>query len=200
MDKLIQLAKNAVHSPSQEYWISKEGKILEDGILEGSMVELRSLLNIFMKLVASEWHFVQSIEIFGRGGPAPGLGVGWGASGGGFWSAAVLLAQIDAGFLIYLLKIFQLLSSTDTPTVEAMTFTMQRINSALSACLTAGPRDSVIVEEALNILLHVYVLKHFDRCLPIGGGSQTTPLPRVAASAPKPTRGLAADPSFFLFF
>jgi hypothetical protein len=119
MDKLIQLAKNAVHSPSQEYWISKEGKILEDGILEGSMVELRSLLNIFMKLVASEWHFVQSIEIFGRGGPAPGLGVGWGASGGGFWSAAILLAQIDAGFLIYLLKNFQLLSSTDTPTVEA---------------------------------------------------------------------------------
>jgi hypothetical protein len=143
MDKLIQLAKNAVHSPSQEYWISKEGKILEDGILKGSMVELRSLLNIFMKLVASEWHFVQSIEIFGRGGPAPGLGVGWGASGGGFWSAAILLAQIDAGFLIYLLKNFQLLSSTDTPTVEAMTFTMQRINSALSACLTAGPRDRI---------------------------------------------------------
>lgn len=51
MDKLIQLAKNAVHSPSQEYCISKEGKILEDGILKGSIVELRSLLNIFMKLV-----------------------------------------------------------------------------------------------------------------------------------------------------
>jgi hypothetical protein len=165
MDKLIQLAKNAVHSPSQEYCISKEGKILEDGILKGSMVELRSLLNIFMKLVASGWHFVQSIEIFGRGGPAPGLGVGWGASGGGFWSAAVLLAQIDAGFLIYLLKIFQLLSSTDTPTVEAMTFTMQRINSALGACLTAGPRDSVIVEEALNILLHVHVLKFLGLCI-----------------------------------
>jgi hypothetical protein len=165
IDRLIQLAKNAVHGSPQEYCISKEGKILENGILKGSMVELRGLLNIFMKLVASEWHFVQSIEIFGRGGPAPGLGVGWGASGGGFWSAAVLLAQIDAGFLIYLLKSFQLLSSTDTSTVEAMTFTTQRINSALGACLTAGPRDSVIVEEALNIVLRVQVLKFLGLCI-----------------------------------
>lgn len=76
IDRLIQLAKNAVHGPPQGYCISKEGNILDNGILKGSMVELRSLLNIFMKLVASEWHFVQSIEIFGRGGPAPGLGVG----------------------------------------------------------------------------------------------------------------------------
>ena len=46
------------------------------------MVELSSLLNTFLKLVASEWYLVQSIEIFGRGGLAPRMGVGWGASSG----------------------------------------------------------------------------------------------------------------------
>nr|XP_023888217.1 transcriptional elongation regulator MINIYO [Quercus suber] len=164
IDNLIQLAKNNIHGSSQEYSISREGKTLEDGILKGSMVELRSLLNTFMKLVASEWHLVQSIEIFGRGGPAPGLGVGWGASGGGFWSAAVLLTQIDAGFLIYLLETFQFESSADAPTVEEMTFSMQRINSALLVCLTAGPRDRVIVEKAINVLFHIPVLKFIDLC------------------------------------
>ncbi|KAF3965968.1 hypothetical protein CMV_009890 [Castanea mollissima] len=164
IDKLIQLAKNNIHGSSQEYSFSREGKTLEDGILKGSMIELRSLLNTFMKLVASEWHLVQSIEIFGRGGPAPGLGVGWGASGGGFWSAAVLLTQIDAGFLIYLLETFQLEFSTDTPTVEETTFSMQRINSALLVCLTAGPRDRVIVEKAINVLFHIPVLKFIDLC------------------------------------
>ena len=164
IDKLIQLAKNNIHGSSQEYSISREGKTLEDGILKGSMVELRSLLKTFMKLVASEWHLVQSIEIFGRGGPAPGLGVGWGASGGGFWSSSVLLTQIDAGFLIYLLETFQFESSTDTPTVEEMTFSMQRINSALLVCLTAGPRDRVIVEKAINVLFHIPVLKFIDLC------------------------------------
>ena len=46
------------------------------------MVELRSLLNSFIKLVASEWYLVQSIEIFGRGGPAQGMGVSWDAFSG----------------------------------------------------------------------------------------------------------------------
>ncbi|XP_042979275.1 transcriptional elongation regulator MINIYO [Carya illinoinensis] len=163
IDKLIWLAKS--HSPSQEYSVSREAKILEDGILKGSMVELRNLLNTFVKLAASEWHIVQSIEIFGRGGPAPGLGVGWGASGGGFWSAAALLRQIDGGFLINLLETFQFLSSTVTPMAEEMTFSMQRINSVLGVCLTAGPRDKYIVEKALNILLQVHVLKFLDFCI-----------------------------------
>ncbi|KAB1207630.1 hypothetical protein CJ030_MR7G014915 [Morella rubra] len=165
IDKLIQLAKNAVPKPSQECSASREGKILEDGILEGSMVELRNLLNFFMKLVASEWPFIKSIEVFGRGGPAPGLGVGWGASGGGFWSATVLLAQIDAGFLVYLLETFQFPASTDTPTVEEMTFSVQRINSAIGVCLIAGPRDRIIVEKALNVLLHVQGLKFLNLCI-----------------------------------
>ena len=45
-----------------------------------------------------------------------------------------------------------------------MTFSMQRINSALLVCLTAGPRDRVIVEKAINVLFHIPVLKFIDLC------------------------------------
>ena len=47
-----------------------------------------------------------------------------------------------------------------------MTFSMQRINSAVLVCLTAGPRDRVIVEKAINILFHIPipVLKFIDLC------------------------------------
>ena len=46
-----------------------------------------------------------------------------------------------------------------------MTFSMQRINSALLVCLTAGPRDRVIV--AINVLFHIPipVLKFIDLCI-----------------------------------
>ena len=45
-----------------------------------------------------------------------------------------------------------------------MTFSMQRINSALLVCLTAGLRDRVIVENAINVLFHIPVLKFIDLC------------------------------------
>ena len=83
-----------------------------------------------MNLVASEGYYAQSIEIFGRGGPAPGFGLGWGAFGGGFRFRTALLAQTDAELLIRLLEIFPFLSSEDIPSDEDMTFTIQRINSA----------------------------------------------------------------------
>uniref|UniRef100_A0A5B7BRB8 Transcriptional elongation regulator MINIYO n=1 Tax=Davidia involucrata TaxID=16924 RepID=A0A5B7BRB8_DAVIN len=165
VDKLIQLAKPEINTPSQGHNSSREGMILADGILKLSLVEFRSVLTTFMKLIASEWQYVQSIEIFGRGGPSPGVGLGWGASGGGFWSTTVLLAQTDAGLLILLLEIFQIVSANDLPMVEEMTFTMQRINSFFEVCLIVGPRDGFIVDKALNILLQVSVLKYLDLCI-----------------------------------
>ncbi|XP_031269938.1 transcriptional elongation regulator MINIYO [Pistacia vera] len=166
IDNLIQLAKPGVRNPTfQGYNLSRDENILEDGILTGSQVELNCVLRIFMELVASEWKFVQCIEIFGRGGPAPGVGHGWGASGGGFWSSTVLLAQMDARFLIHLLGFFQMVSVSDLPTDEEMTFAVQIINSTLGLCLTAGPRDKIIVEKALEILFQVPVLKFLDLCI-----------------------------------
>ncbi|CAK7329428.1 unnamed protein product [Dovyalis caffra] len=163
IDNLIQLAKSGIHSPpSQEYRFSGEAKILEDGILKSSLVELKCTLNLFMKFVASEWHSVQSIETFGRGGPTPGVGIGWGASGGGFWSMTVLLAQTDARLLIGMLEIFQKLSRTEAPTDEEMEFTMHMITSLLGVFLSIGPRDKVVMEKALDILLDIPILKYLD--------------------------------------
>ncbi|KAJ9189497.1 hypothetical protein P3X46_000782 [Hevea brasiliensis] len=166
IDNLISLAKGGICVPlSQGYNFSSEGKILEDGILKRSLVEWRCVLNVFMKLVGSEWHFMQSIEIFGRGGPAPGVGLGWGASGGGFWSMTVLLAQTDARLIIYMLEIIQMVSSTESPTNEEMVSAMHRVNSVLGACLTIGPTDRVMMEKALDILLQVPVLRYLDLCV-----------------------------------
>ncbi|XP_021800043.1 transcriptional elongation regulator MINIYO, partial [Prunus avium] len=165
IDKLIMLARTGVQTPSQNYTSTREEKILKDGILGGCLVELRSVQNTFMKLVASDWHLVQSIEMFGRGGPAPGAGVGWGASGGGFWSATFLLSQADSRFLVDLLEIWKIVSNFDIPTEEEMTLTMLAINSSLGVCVTAGPTDGTFVKKAINILLDVSVLKYLDLCI-----------------------------------
>lgn len=165
IDHLIQSAKTGICSlPRQEKSLSKEEKMLEDGIVNGCLVELRYMFDVFMVLVSSGWHRIQSIETFGRGGPVPGAGIGWGAPCGGFWSGAVLLAQTDARFLVYLLEIFEN-ASKRAPAIEETLFTMQRVNAGLGLCLTAGPRDKVVVEKTLDILFHVSVLKHLDLCI-----------------------------------
>ncbi|XP_061360089.1 transcriptional elongation regulator MINIYO [Gastrolobium bilobum] len=165
IDNLIQSAKTGNCSlPCHEQSPSKEAKILEDGILNRCLTELRSMLNVFIFSVSSGWHYMQSIEIFGRGGPAPGAGIGWGASGGGFWSKKVLLVQTDARFLIHLLEIFQN-ASKDAPITEETAFSMQRINTALGLCLTAGPRDKDVIEKTLDLLFHASVLKYLDLCI-----------------------------------
>ncbi|GFS34703.1 RPAP1-like, carboxy-terminal protein [Actinidia rufa] len=77
------------------------------------------------------WQWTQSIEMFGRGGPAPGVGV---------WAG--------------------ILSAKDLPSCEDMNFTIQRINSVLGVCLIVGPRDGFIMDKALDMLLQVPVLKN----------------------------------------
>ncbi|KAL6968867.1 hypothetical protein U1Q18_049451, partial [Sarracenia purpurea var. burkii] len=167
VDKLIQLAnKFEIHLPSSHSpSTSTEGSILAGGIVKSSILEFTNLLSTFMKLITFEWQWMQSIEMFGRGGPAPGVGLGWGAVGGGFWSQSVLLAQTDTRLLITLLEIFQNVSAKDLPTGEDTNLTMQMINSILCACLILGPRDGFIMDKALDALLQVPVLKYFDLCI-----------------------------------
>lgn len=160
IDKLIRLGKSAVtYTASQGNSLSKEEKILEEGILERSLVDLRWLMKNSVELFSSECHFVQCIEMFGRGGPSPGVGVGWGAPGGGFWSRAVLLAQTDARLLIDLLEIIQMMPVSELSTNDEMNFASHIVDSAFGICLSAGPRDKVIVEKAFDILVQVPVLK-----------------------------------------
>ncbi|XP_042491109.1 transcriptional elongation regulator MINIYO [Macadamia integrifolia] len=166
IDKTILVAKNeSSNQYSQENSFSRDGKILEDGIIMWSQGQLRNLMINFMELVALDWNNVQSIETYGRGGPAPGIGFGWGASGGGFWSTSVLLAQVDSQLLVNLLEIFQMVLEKDLPPAEDMAFTLQRINSALGVCLTVVPMGKVIMKKALDILLGAPVLKSLDVCV-----------------------------------
>ncbi|GLT42980.1 hypothetical protein SLA2020_169570 [Shorea laevis] len=159
------LIQRAEISRPQGCSFSREENLLASGILKKSLVEFRCVFDVFMKLITSESNFVQSVETFGRGGPAPGVGVGWGVPGGGFWSITVLLAEMDAGLLIQLLEIFHGFSIAESPADEEISFTMQKVNSALVACLTAGPRDIDIVEKAFGIMLKVPVLKYLDTCI-----------------------------------
>ncbi|XP_021286386.1 transcriptional elongation regulator MINIYO [Herrania umbratica] len=165
INNLIQLAKAGVCNPSQVHNFSQEENILARGILMESLFELRCVFSIFSKFVASEWHFMQSVEVFGRGGPAPEVGLGWGSSGGGFWSKTDLLAQTDARLLSQLLEIFQIVSIKVLPLTDERTFTLQMIHSALGLCLIAGPRDKVIVEKALDVMLQVPMFKYLDLCI-----------------------------------
>ncbi|XP_010272317.1 PREDICTED: transcriptional elongation regulator MINIYO [Nelumbo nucifera] len=166
IDKFIQVAKNENINPSsQGCSISREGKILEDGMVMWCREELRSLLITFMKSVDSGWQYVQFIEVFGRAGPAPGVGLGWGASGGGFWSITVLLAQMDACLLVHLLEIFKMVVEKEITEVEDMTFNLQKINSILGVFLILGPRNKIIMEQALDILLRAPTLKYLDYCV-----------------------------------
>ncbi|XP_050206788.1 transcriptional elongation regulator MINIYO isoform X2 [Mercurialis annua] len=165
IDDLIRSARSAISNPpSPGYSFSREEKILGNGILKSYLVDWRYVLNVFMKLIESQWHLLQSIETFKRGGPAPGVGVGWGASGGGFWSVPVLLAQADSRLLIDMVEIFQMMYSTEFPTDEEMASAMHMLNSILEACLTFGPRDGVVMDKALHCLLQVPVFRYFSLC------------------------------------
>ncbi|KAL1356044.1 hypothetical protein HN51_008020 [Arachis hypogaea] len=164
IDKLIQSAKSVTSTlPSQVQNLSKEGKVLEDGILRSCWVELRSVLSVLTSSVDSGWCYMQAIEIFGRGGPAPGVGIGWGAPHGGFWSKSVLLMQLDARFLICLLQTLQN-ASKDVSVIEEKTLSIQKINTLLRLCLTAGPREKCVVNKALDLLFDVSALKYLDHC------------------------------------
>ncbi|KAJ8765025.1 hypothetical protein K2173_010499 [Erythroxylum novogranatense] len=165
VDYVVSLVRGGIPGPLQGGNSSGDLKVLLDGILHSSRAEWLSVLNVFMNFVASEWKMVQSIETFGRGGPAPGLGVGWGAAGGGFWSMTVLSAQTDAGLLSHMLKIFGLVSTRESQFQEEMMPDVDKINTVLEICLSIGPRDRVTVENAFDLLLQLPVFMFFDFCI-----------------------------------
>ncbi|OVA02090.1 hypothetical protein BVC80_1261g4 [Macleaya cordata] len=88
-------------------------------------------------------------------------GLGWGASRGGFWSVVVLLEQTEAQLLMGLLDIFQI-DEKYVPTVEDMTVNAQRMNVVLGPSLTLGPRGTIVMKKALDLLLQAPVLKYLN--------------------------------------
>ncbi|CAI9104803.1 OLC1v1003566C1 [Oldenlandia corymbosa var. corymbosa] len=158
VDKLIKLAKHEkLNTMSSHYAIiSNDEQILTVGLSESSLKDLRAL---FASIKPNN---VQLIETFGRGGPAPGVGVGWGASGGGFWSKTILMAQVDARLITSLVEVFQNSSGEELSTIEHLQHFMQMMNSTLGVCLAAGPRDGLVVDKLFDLLLHIPVLKCLD--------------------------------------
>ncbi|GAB2225198.1 hypothetical protein Drorol1_Dr00005989 [Drosera rotundifolia] len=164
IDLSTQLSSECVdqHFSFRSLDSSVEGRIIKDGVIKCSLPPWKAVLLQCMKLVVTEWHQIQSIEVFGRGGPAPGVGLGWGASGGGFWSITVSLAQADASFLVDLLH-----TVTDSAWDEGLlqgerTVCKQMIFSALAVCLIAGPGDAGVVKKAFDFLLQIRVLKYLN--------------------------------------
>ncbi|KAK9666737.1 hypothetical protein RND81_14G207500 [Saponaria officinalis] len=131
-------------------------KFLEgcDSILKSSLTQWRKVLSEFMNIVTSEWHRLRQIEVFGRGGPAPGVGVGWGVLKGGFWSSTAVAFQACVRLLTELLE-----SLTD----EKETVLVQIISSVLASSLMIGPGDKTILQKIFDILLKVPVLKYLDQ-------------------------------------
>ncbi|CAO2813706.1 unnamed protein product [Amaranthus hypochondriacus] len=164
-DHLIHLIGGNIQHKNLGYEFVGETNTLDNNIFKYSLNEWKKVFEEFMKFINSEWKIVCSIEVFGRGGPAPGVGVGWGASGGGFWSLTTALVQADARMFIELLRAFHSLSSGDFPQVEEHNFMVQSVNSAVALSLAAGPGDETIIQNVLDFLLEIPVLKFLNQCI-----------------------------------
>ncbi|XP_023635208.1 transcriptional elongation regulator MINIYO [Capsella rubella] len=158
---LIESARSKMKTPHQGSICTRDESVLAKGILAESLADLTSVSSSFRDSVSSEWSIVQSIELHKRGGLAPGVGLGWGASGGGFWSTRILLAQADAGLLSLFLNISQMDAHNDQGSVCLM----DKMNSALAMCLIAGPRDHLLVERAFDYVLRPHALEHLACCI-----------------------------------
>ncbi|CAH8305527.1 unnamed protein product [Eruca vesicaria subsp. sativa] len=153
---LIESARSKMETPPQGSVSIRDDSVLAKGILTESLGDLTFVWSSFRDSVVSEWPIMQSIELHKRGGLAPGLGLGWGASGGGFWSTKILLAQADAGLVSLFLNISQIDSQNDQGSVSLM----EKMNTALAVCLIAGPRDHFLVEKAFDYVLGPRALEH----------------------------------------
>ncbi|CAD6336490.1 unnamed protein product [Miscanthus lutarioriparius] len=111
----------------------------------------------------------QNIEMFGRGGPAPGVGFGWGACGGGFWSLKCLLAQLDSQLVVELIKCFSSVQGSpvildegvksDNVTNTVVTAS-NWISSSLGLSLIAGPGQIYMLEKAFDMIFEPSILKY----------------------------------------
>ncbi|KAG6498623.1 transcriptional elongation regulator MINIYO-like [Zingiber officinale] len=170
IDDSVKRARN--FNDTQSFSESMSGlheKILNVGLIKSAHNELEEVLSMFMDVVSSEQQILQSLEMFDRGGPAPGIGFGWGSCGGGFWSLNVLLAQTDARLILSLLHNISVIFEHDQTQIKAtesvsyqpdQMLTLQRIDSTLRLSLLAGPGDETILEKTWDYLFQASVMKY----------------------------------------
>jgi len=147
---------------------SEDQQILFHGLVASGIVELRGLLALVGKEVMMNGHILQSCEENGRGGPAPGLGLGWGSVGGGAWSKEVLVAQASARLVAELLEVLPPSSGSIS---QAFDHEMRRENSLTSDLMwriscgfgiaaISDPKNGDLVEKSYSkFLLHPNVLE-----------------------------------------
>ncbi|KAL6603896.1 hypothetical protein ACP70R_044257 [Stipagrostis hirtigluma subsp. patula] len=168
VDRVIQRAQK---NGCEHLKASKTGmasKILGEGISNLWHRDLSDLLTSLLPMISSRWPISQNIEMFGRGGPAPGVGFGWGACGGGFWSLNFLLAQLDSQLVLELIKNFfavtgapvTLSDAVNTDNViNTVVTAAEGISSVLGVSLIAGPGQITLLEKAFDVLFQPSVLK-----------------------------------------
>ncbi|KAF8652118.1 hypothetical protein HU200_063068 [Digitaria exilis] len=169
VDRVIQGATKSCSEHLNESKTGVAGKLLGEGISNLWCDDLLHLLTLLLPIVSSQWPILRNIEVFGRGGPAPGVGFGWGACGGGFWSRKCLLAQLDSQLTLDLFKSFSselggpvTLNNgvnSDNVTNTAVTAS-DRIGSSLGVSSIAGPGQISVVEKAFDILFEPSNLKY----------------------------------------
>uniref|UniRef100_A0ACD5UGC2 Uncharacterized protein n=1 Tax=Avena sativa TaxID=4498 RepID=A0ACD5UGC2_AVESA len=168
VDRVIQRATTNRSEHLKESKTGLAGKILGEGISSVWHNDLLNFLNSLLPMISSQWSILKNIEMFGRGGLAPGVGFGWGTCGGGFWSLKCLLAQLDSQLVLELIKIVSAVpeglvtfsegANSDTvanPFAEAS----EIISPVLGISLIAGPGQISTLERAFDILFQPSVLK-----------------------------------------
>ncbi|RAL53194.1 hypothetical protein DM860_006866 [Cuscuta australis] len=167
VDRLISLPKCKILNASSICikTLSPEDRVLSGGIVQSCLPELGHLMMNLVESIEHKWRPIHLVETFGRGGPAPGIGVGWGASGGGFWSKLVLSAEVDGLLIAHLLDILPIVSlenQLSTLNKEIMCSVIQRINSTMATCLVVGPKGQYVIDKLFGILFQAPVLKSLD--------------------------------------
>ncbi|KAL5224721.1 hypothetical protein ABZP36_011360 [Zizania latifolia] len=174
IDRVIQSATANCTEHLKKSKTGIAGRILGQGICSFWRNNLLDMLTSLLPMISSQWSVLQNVEMFGRGGPAPGVGFGWGACGGGFWSLNRLLAQLDSHFILQLMKILFAGPEglvTDNKGVNSdnvtdpVAITSARINSVLSVSLIAGPGQISTLENAFDILFQPSILKFLKSSL-----------------------------------
>ncbi|KAJ1259672.1 hypothetical protein BS78_10G173800 [Paspalum vaginatum] len=169
VDRVIQGATKGSSEHLKESKTGVAGKLLGDGISSLWHNDLLHMLSLLLPIISPGWSMLQNIEMFGRGGPAPGVGFGWGACGGGFWSLKCLLAQLDSQLILELIKCFSSVQGgpvilnrgvTSDSVTNTVVSVSDSINSSLGVSSIAGPGQISMLEEAFDILFEPSILKY----------------------------------------
>ena len=180
VDQVIKTARAQSTLVTKSHEGTQAHTILDHGLVLSARRQFQVLLESAGNEVIENASLLQSKEVNGRGGPAPGLGIGWGALGGGAWSRCILLAQVTARLVASLLEMVPLdthrvgAESSDFGThcvpgmgeqqYEGKTGSykselMWRISCGFGCVALAGPGDGDFVKEACSkLLLHPNVL------------------------------------------